>query len=118
MKSFTIFPAVVNYLQMSPGSGSYFFSYWQSGANTHTHEGTSDKSLFLHKAFSVKSTHPLSPLFHQEDSTEKYQFSNYIGNIYLQLCVLLFHFSSCFSEMQFGMIYLETWGSTQPMLHS
>ena len=85
----------------------------------HTHEGPSDKFLFLYKAFSVKSTHLLPPLFHQEDSTEKYQFSNYSGNIYLQLCVVLFHFSfSWFSEMQFGMIYIETWGSTQRMLHS
>jgi hypothetical protein len=31
------------------------------------------------------------------------------------LCVPLFHFSvSWFSEIKFGVIYLETWGSTQP----
>ena len=69
------------------------FSHIGKVEQIHTHEGPSDTSLFLHKAFSVKSTHPLPSLFHQEDSTEKYQFSNYSGNIYLQLCVLLFQFS-------------------------
>jgi hypothetical protein len=74
-----------------------------------THKGTSDNSPFLHKAPYVKSIPPSPPLFHQEDATEKYQFSNYSGNIYLQICVWLFHFSvSWFLEMQFGVIYFET----------
>ena len=56
-----------------------------------------------------------SPLFHQEDANEKYQFSNYNGNTYLQLCVPFFHFSvSWLSEMQSGVIYFKTQGSTQP----
>ena len=34
--------------------------------------------------------------------------------MYLQLCVLLFHYSvSWLSEMQFGVMYLETLGITQ-----
>jgi hypothetical protein len=45
-----------------------FPSYWQSEAYT-THMGPSDKSLFLHKPRSVKSTPHLPPLFHQEDAT-------------------------------------------------
>jgi hypothetical protein len=52
-----------------------------------THKGPSNKSLFLHTAPSVKSTTPSPPLFHQEDATEKYQFSNYNSDIYLHLCV-------------------------------
>jgi hypothetical protein len=80
----------------------------------HTHKGPS-KSLFLHTAPSVKSTTPSPQLFHQEDATEKYQFCNYNSYIYLYLCVLLFNFSVSYSsEMQLCMIYLETWGSTQP----
>ena len=81
----------------------------------HTHIGPSDKSLFLHTAPSVKSTTPSPPLFHQEDATDKYQFSNYNSYIYLHLCVPLFNFSvSCSSEMQFCTIYLVTCSSTQP----
>jgi hypothetical protein len=81
----------------------------------HTHKGPPDKSLFLHNTPSVRSTVPSPLLFHQEDATEKYQFSNYNGHIYLQLCVPLFHFRvSWFPEMQFGVIYFKTWGSTQP----
>jgi len=92
-----------------------FSTYWQSGANTHTHKGRSNKFLFLHKVASVKSTPHLPPLFHQEDVTEKYHFINYNDSIYLQLCVLLFHYSvSWLSEMQFGVMYLETLGITQP----
>jgi hypothetical protein len=80
-----------------------------------THKGPSDKSLFLHKAPSVKSTTPSPPLFHKENATEKYQFSNFSGDIYLHLWVLPFNISvSWSSEMQFGVIYLKTWGSTQP----
>jgi hypothetical protein len=72
-------------------------------------------SLFLNKSLPVKSTPPSPPLFHQENATEKYQFNKRNGNIYVHLCVPLFHLSvSWFSEMQFGVIYLETWGSTQP----
>jgi len=65
----------------------------------------SDKSLFLHKAPSVKST-PASPqLFHHENNAEKYQFSSYNGGIYWLLCVLLFQFSvSWSSEMQFDAV--------------
>ena len=78
----------------------------------YTHRISSDKSLFLHKAPSVKST---PPLFHHKDATGKYPFSNYSGNIYLELWVALFQLSvNRFSEMQFGVKYLETWGGTQP----
>ena len=87
-------------------------SYWGCGANTHT--GPSNRSLLLHEAPSVKST-PLSPPFHEEYATANYQCSNYSGNIYLQLCVLLLQFIvSWFTEMQCDVMYLETWGSTQP----
>ena len=82
----------------------------------HTHIKCLSTSLCsLHTAPSVKSTPPSPPLFHHEDVTEKYPFSNYSGNIYLQLWVALFQCSvSRFSEIEFGVIYLETWGSTQP----
>lgn len=64
----------------------------------------------------LKST-PHSPLlFHHENTTEKYHFSNNSARIYLHVCVL--NFSSLFSffpqKMQLGVICLETWGSTQP----
>jgi hypothetical protein len=59
----------------------------------HTHKGPSDKSLFFHKASAVKSTLPTPSLFHQENATVKYQFSNYNGNIYWHLYFPLFHFS-------------------------
>jgi hypothetical protein len=63
----------------------------------------------------VKSTPPSSLLFHHENSTEKYQFSNTNGNIYLCLCALLFQISvSWSSEPHFHVIHLETYGSTQP----
>ena len=69
----------------------------------------------LHEAFSVKST-PHSPrLFHQEDATDKYQFSHFNASIYWHLCVTLFNFRGRWSsEMQFDVIHLETWGGTQP----
>jgi hypothetical protein len=45
-----------------------------------------------------------------ENATEKYYFSNYYGNINWHLCTLLFQFSvSWSSEMQCGVIDLETW---------
>jgi len=72
-----IFQEFMNYLQISPGSIYFFlvFVTWSIYL-------TSDKSLFLHKALSTKST-PHSPkLFHQEDATEKRQFSNSSGSIY------------------------------------
>ena len=78
-----------------------------------------DKSLFLHKAPSVKPTPPSPLLFQQEDATGTYRFSNYNGNIFLQKCVPFFHFSvSWFSELQFGVIYIKAWGSTQPYVIS
>jgi hypothetical protein len=67
---------------MSPGSGSYFFPRIGEINLMHTHKGSSDKSLFLHKTPCAKSTTASQPLFHQENSTEKYQFNNYSGNIY------------------------------------
>jgi len=76
---------------MSPGSGSYFFPHIGEVEQIYTHKGPYYKSLFLHQAPSVKSTPPLHPVFHKGDATEKYQFSNYNGNIYLHLWVLLFH---------------------------
>ena len=80
-----------------------------------THKGPSDKSLCRDKAPSVKS---IPTLFHQEDAAENYPFSIYIGNIYLQMCVWLFHFSvTWFSEMQFGMLYFKG-VAHNPMLHS
>jgi len=72
----------MNYLQMSPSNGYFSSSYWLSEANTHTHKGPSDKPLFLHKAPSVQSTpHSLS-LLHEENATEKYQFSASNRSIY------------------------------------
>jgi hypothetical protein len=65
----------MNYLQMSPGSSSFFLIF----AVKQIH--TLNKSLFLHKALPVKSTPHSPPLLHQENTTaknatEKYQFSN------------------------------------------
>jgi hypothetical protein len=105
------------YRRLQAVSGSHLFPYIGEVEQIHTHKVPSDKSLFLPKAPSVKSTPTSPPLFHQEDATEKYPFSNYSCNIYLQLWVALLQLSvSRFSEMQFDVIYtyLETWGSTQP----
>ena len=50
---------------------------------------------------------------------KKYQFINFSGSIYWLLCVTFFHFSvSWFSEMQFDVIYLKTWGGTRPYVAS
>jgi len=45
-------------------------------------KGRSGKSLFLHIAPSTKFTPPTPPLRHEENITEKYQFSNDSGTIY------------------------------------
>ena len=106
----TIFPAVTNYLQMSPGSGTNFFLIFAKWSK-YTHIKALSTSLC--SFIKPQSTLPSPPLFHQEDATEKYLFSNYSGNIYLHLHVLLFHFIvSWFSEMRFGVIHLEAWGSS------
>jgi len=84
------FPAVINYLQMSAGSGPPP-PHIGEVEQIYTHKGPYYKSLFLHQAPSVKFTPPSHPIFHQEDAIGKYQFSNYNGNICLHLCVLLFH---------------------------
>jgi hypothetical protein len=55
-------------------------------------------SLSLHKTSPVESTTPSPPLFHHEGAKEKDQFTNYNGNIYLQSCDLLFHFSVSFFQ--------------------
>jgi len=72
----TILTEVTNYLQTSPGSGSYFFSRIGEINQMHTHKGTSEKLLFLHKNPCVKSTTPSLPLLHQGNATEKYQCNN------------------------------------------
>jgi hypothetical protein len=59
---------------------------------------------------------PVIQCFEHHTSKQEYPTAakNYY-NIFLQLCIPLFHFSvSWFSVMQFGVIHLETWGSTQP----
>jgi len=58
----------------------FLFLYCQSEAYT-THIGPSDKSLFPYKDRCVKSTPHSRPLFHKEDTTGKYQFVNFSGNI-------------------------------------
>jgi len=89
--SLMIFPEVTNYLQTSPGSGSYFFPRIGEINQMHTYKGTSKKSLFLHKTPCVKSTAPSPLLLCQEKATEKYQFNNtrvgtlIVATIYLQL---------------------------------
>jgi len=99
---------------MSLGTAAYFFLISAKWSIYLTHR-PSEKSLFLHKAPSVKSTPHSPPLFHQEDAPEQFQFSNFNGSIYWQLCVLLFHFSvSWFPHMQFGVMYLKTQDGTQP----
>ena len=97
----------------------FFFPHIGEVKQIHTHKVPSDKSLFLHKALPAKSTPPSSPLFHQEHATEKYQFSNCNGNVYVHFCVPPFHFSvSWSSEMQFGVIYLESGVARNSMLYS
>jgi len=94
---------------------TFFLIVVKCNIYTHTHEVPSDKSLFFHKASSLKPTSLSPPLFYHEDATDKYPFSNYSGNIYLQLWCVLFQLSICrFSQMQFGVIHLQIWGSTQP----
>jgi hypothetical protein len=50
------FPAVMNYLQMSPRQWFLFLSHTGEAEQIYTHKGPFDKSMFLHKAFSGKST--------------------------------------------------------------
>jgi hypothetical protein len=109
--SLTIFPDFT-YLQKSPGT-VHFFIVLAKWNIYHTHVGPYNKFLFLHKPPSVKFTPHLSLLFHQEVGFEKYKFRDFSGSIYWHMCVPLFDFSALwFSEMQFGVIYLETWGGT------
>jgi len=80
----------------------------------HACNGPSDKSVFLPKALSVKFIPPFNPIVSSRTCYWKCQFSHHSGNIYLQLCVPLFHFNvSWFSEKQFGVTYFKTWGVTQ-----
>jgi hypothetical protein len=52
---------------------------------------------------------------HHETASEKYQFTDCSGKVYWCLCAPLFQFSvSWSSKVQFGVIYLKTWASTQP----
>jgi len=57
--SLLIFPGIMNYLQISAGSVSYFFPHSGEMEQIHTHKGPSNKSLFLHKASSGKSLNPI-----------------------------------------------------------
>jgi len=82
-----VFPAVTTYLQTSPSSGFHsilILAKWRK--HTHTHKGPSNKPLLFHKTPFERSTAPSTLLFHKKDFTGKYLFSNYNGNIYLQLC--------------------------------
>jgi hypothetical protein len=74
------------------------------------HKGPLNKSLLLHKAPSVKFM-PLLPLFFIKKTLLK--------NIILLISVIISTYVLCSvfpfsSEMHFGVIYLETWDSTQP----
>jgi len=89
-------------------------SYWQSAENTHTHtyihKGPSYKSLLLHKTPSWRSTAP-HPYYFIKKIVLKNISSVVTMVIFTYNCV--FHFSvSWFSEMEFGVIYFKTWGST------
>jgi hypothetical protein len=91
----------------------HFSLYWWNQAYT-MHIGHYEKSLILHKTPSIKFTPHSLPLFDQENTTEKFHFSNFNDNIYWQLCVLFFNFSVISSsEMQFGVIHLKTCNGTQ-----
>jgi hypothetical protein len=50
---------------MSSGGGPYFFLHVGDVEQIYTHNSPSDKSLFLQKAPSGKSTRPSPPVFHQ-----------------------------------------------------
>jgi hypothetical protein len=105
-----IFPELTNYLQTSPRR-VYFFLVL---AKWNIHHTASDKYLFLHKAPSVKSTPHSPPYVIKKMLLKKNQFSNFSGSIYWHLYVTLFYFSVRWSsEMQFGMINLETCGGTK-----
>jgi len=81
--------------------------------------GSSDKSVFLHKAPSVKSTPPSSLLFHRESSAWKHKFHDYSGNIYWRLCVPLLCFSFIWSsEMSLVWYTSKQWVAHNPVLHS
>jgi hypothetical protein len=79
------------------------------------YEGPSDKSVFIHGGFCKISLSFCTPIILSRGLWKKYQFLNKNGNIYLCLHAPLFQFSVRWSsEMQFGLIYLKTWASTQP----
>ena len=78
----------------------------------------------LTNLFSFINPHPWNPHpIHPHYLTKKTLLKNISSVIslvvYNDICVLPFHFRvSRSSEMQFGVIYLETWGGIQPLLHS
>ena len=73
--------------------------------NRCTYKGPSEQFLFFHEAF-CKVHNPLCTLFHQTNTLEKHNFSNYKGNI-TYVCVPLLQFRvSWSSEIQYDVMYL------------
>jgi len=82
-----------------------FFFVKVAKLNRCTYKGPSEKSLLLHEAF-CKVYNPLCTLFHQTNTLEKYQCSNYKGNI-TYVCVPLLQFSVIWSlQIQYDVMYL------------
>jgi hypothetical protein len=88
-----IISVVRNYALMFQAAILILFFLEVANLNNCTCKGPSDLSLFFMKSL-VKSTCLLLPLLYEECSTEKYQLSNYSGNIYLCACGLLFQLSA------------------------
>jgi hypothetical protein len=104
----------MNYLQTFLDSPSYSIFPTSEKNWTHIHIKALLTCLCSFSKHSVKSTLHSYLLFHHKNCTEKYQFSNNNATMYLCLRTLFFQFSvSWSSKMQFGVIYLKTWGSTQ-----
>ena len=81
----------------------------------HTHKGPPTSLCSFIKAPSVEFTHPSPQLFHQKNTAEKIS-SAVTVIVFSDICVYRFPIlvSVDLQKCKFVLIYLETWGSTQP----
>jgi hypothetical protein len=113
-----IFPEFINYLQISPGSGSCFFLILLK-CSKYTHKGASDKCVFLLKAPSVHSTPPSLSILHQENTTQKL-CSLVTVVIHTDICVFSFSVLVSVDPQKWGVVWYTSKLviAHNPMLHS
>lgn len=98
---------------MAPGILSYFFCLIATKLNKYTYKALPTSLFFFMKPF-VKSTPPSHHYFIQ---TTPLKTVSSLTLFYLCLCAPLSQFSATWPlEMQFCVIHLPTWNSTQPLV--